>query len=618
MQRPDDLELLVRVHPGEDRRALRSRHQRGVRERAQLLARQHALDRQADLTGDMKRDELVVAGDHLERHALASELGDRVADPRLGRVAEQDHALEDEVVLETARVVEAGRRPSRRHRPQLLGRQGSRSHGHQPETIGGRRVDQASQPLVLGRLDGPHGMVLPDVARPRDHGFGRPLGHEERRIGRALHDHAQEAAREVVGKLGELAVRGEVGGRRGTRENGGVEGVREGALEVAVEIRELERPGRLVRILAVDPHRAHVLQVPLGQRPRLVGGQDRDAAQVLDRGEALDEHAAGGEGVRALREVERDDRGQQLGRQAHRERDGEEQRVEDRAVERHVDDEHGDHENRRDAEDQGAEGTDAALEVVLGRALGKPVRDLAVARARPGRRDHGVTGPADDAGAEEDQAVAVVVASGIEIAGARLLGGRRGLAGERRLVDVQVVGVDDPAVGRHDVSRSQVHEVAPHDIVDGDLQLLAVADDSRTQREPRLQGPDCRLRTCLLDEPEDGAHDHDCEDDRGVDLVADDQAHQARADEDEDERARDLGDEDREACAPSSSADRIGTVGAEALGRLCGGQTRSSREVPGRPPCLPAAAVGLMRAGVRAAATVGLMRAGVRARRQWG
>jgi hypothetical protein len=56
----------------------------------------------------------------------------------------------------------------------------------------------------------------------------------------------------------------------------------------------------------------------------------------------------------------------------------------------------------------------ATLEIVLGGAFRKPLGDLAVARARPGRGDNGPTRPADDARAEEQQAVAVVIASGIE------------------------------------------------------------------------------------------------------------------------------------------------------------------------------------------------------------
>ena len=302
-------------------------------------------------------------------------------------------------------------------------------------------------------------------------------------------------------------------------------------------------------------------------------------------GRRLTSTPCAGKGVGALGEVEGDDRGQQLGREAHGEGDREEERFEDRAVQPHVDGEDRDDQDRGDAKDEEPEGPHATLEVVLRGALGKPLCDLAVARPRPGGSDDCAAGAADDARAEEEEAVAVVVASGIECPFPRCLGGRCRLAGERGFIDVEMVGLDDAAIGRHDIPSAQDREVAADDVVDWDLSRLSVPHDGRPEREARLERGDRRFRARFLDEPEGRAHDDDGEDDRGIDHVADDEAHQARADEDQDERAGDLGDQDRESCPPPAAADRVRAVRAEAVRGLGGGQPGRRgrlRSTPGR------------------------------------
>ena len=63
---------------------------------------------------------------------------------------------------------------------------------------------------MFGSLDRPRRVALADSAGAKDHGLGRALRHEERLFTLALHHHAQEPPREVVGELGELAIRREV------------------------------------------------------------------------------------------------------------------------------------------------------------------------------------------------------------------------------------------------------------------------------------------------------------------------------------------------------------------------------------------------------------------------
>jgi hypothetical protein len=96
----------------------------------------------------------------------------------------------------------------------------------------------------------------------------------------------------------------------------------------------------------VDPDRADDTQLAGRERAGLVCAQDGHAAQVLDGRQALDEHAAAAQRPRSLGQVERDDRRQELGRQADRKRDREQERIEERPLQGEVDREHGDHEDR--------------------------------------------------------------------------------------------------------------------------------------------------------------------------------------------------------------------------------------------------------------------------------
>ena len=64
-----------------------------------------------------------------------------------------------------------------------------------------------------------------------------------------------------------------------------------------------------------------------------------------------------------------------------------------------------------------------------------------------------------------------------------LLYGRR-LAGERRLVDRKIDGLDDARVGGHAVARPQHDDVPGHQLARGNDDLLAVAQDARGRAPP--------------------------------------------------------------------------------------------------------------------------------------
>ena len=106
-------------------------------------------------------------------------------------------------------------------------------------------------------------------------------------------------------------------------------------------------------------------------------------------------------------------------------------------------------------EDEAAEGPNAALEVVLRGAFGEVAGDLAIAGPGARRGDHALPRAADHAGPEEAEAVAVVRTGRPERRRRARTWARRGLAGERRFVDVEMVGLEDPDVCRDDVAGAE-------------------------------------------------------------------------------------------------------------------------------------------------------------------
>ncbi len=430
VQRPNHLELLIGIDPGEDGRPLRAGHERRMAQLSQLVAGHDSVDREAHLCRDMAGDEVVVAGDDFERNTQAGEVGNRLGNACLGGIAEEDHALEDKVALEPLRIGDRCR-GIRGGGPHVGRIEDPRPDRDQPVAFGRGIVDELREPLVLGSIDRPGRVILADLARSLQHGLGRALRDEHWRLVFALDDDAEQAPVEVVRQFGEFSVLVEIGRCRNSRENGGVERVREAGLELAVQACKFERLSRLRSVVAIDSDGTDELQPALGQRPGLVGAKHGHRAQVLDCGQPLHEHAVGREDMGALREVERHDGRQKLGREPHGEGDREEQRLEDGPVEPHVDGEDGHDEDRRDTEHERAEVADPPLEVGLGGARGEVAGDVAICRARTGRRDRHAAGAAHDARTEEDERVAVRVSGRIGGALTRRFQGRCGLPGQR-------------------------------------------------------------------------------------------------------------------------------------------------------------------------------------------
>ncbi len=112
---------------------------------------------------------------------------------------------------------------------------------------------------------------------------------------------------------------------------------------------------------------------------------------------------------------------------------------------------------------------------------------------------------------------------------ARVLGHRLGFTGQQRLVELQAVAGTHGPVGGHLIPRTEIAEVAQHDLVDRDLLHLAVADDPclgcGEHREP-VERP---LRAPLLHDTDQRVEQQHEAEQRVLTLAEDEDEHEHRA-----------------------------------------------------------------------------------------
>ena len=145
----------------------------------------------------------------------------------------------------------------------------------------------------------------------------------------------------------------------------------------------------------MEPH------LSLGKGAGLVRAEHVHAAQILDGRQALDDDLLLGHALGPVGQVDADDGRQELRSEPHRERHGEEEGVEHRPVQVHVDAEDDDHENQSDFAEEVAEATYPVLELGLGSPQPQAVRDLTELGVLGSMNDHGRCAPAYHVGAHE-------------------------------------------------------------------------------------------------------------------------------------------------------------------------------------------------------------------------
>ena len=154
---------------------------------------------------------------------------------------------------------------------------------------------------------------------------------------------------------------------------------------------------------------------------------------------------------------------------------------------------------------------------------------LRVRGALAGRGDQ-AGGAAEEglvAGGDHDGAHLALLgdAAGVALV-ADLLGDGQGFAGQRCLVDADVVTVDEPHVGRHDLAELDPEHVARHYLGGVDRGEAAVAQCRGLGCEAGLQGGQGIRRLALLPEPRDCIVEEQDQNDREVSPMA----HQQRQD----------------------------------------------------------------------------------------
>ena len=104
----DDAGLLGRCQLGEERDPFGRLLELGVGHRLDRTAEQQPRGIQADVPAHLAGDQLVVAGEDLDRDAVGAEGGDRRGGRLLGRVEEGDESAQDHVVFVGHAVLPAG------------------------------------------------------------------------------------------------------------------------------------------------------------------------------------------------------------------------------------------------------------------------------------------------------------------------------------------------------------------------------------------------------------------------------------------------------------------------------------------------------------------------------
>ena len=127
---------------------------------------------------------------------------------------------------------------------------------------------------------------------------------------------------------------------------------------------------------------------PVGERACLVGEQNLDVAQILDRNQTLHQHPLLHERPRTSGETHGHDGRHHLGSDTDRDRQRKKERVDERSGQRDVHDKNERRENRGDSEQETRKACQACLERGRRLLLGQAFRDLPERRTSPGPNHH--------------------------------------------------------------------------------------------------------------------------------------------------------------------------------------------------------------------------------------
>jgi hypothetical protein len=491
--------LLLGGDPGEDRRAADGQGQCGIVERVDRRPGECRGAVQTEVVADLDRDGGVVAGDHLHRDHQVGQPVQRLGGVRLWRVQEDQQPFQVQALL----VV-------RRRRP-LVGHRAARDGDHavaggelagQRLAGGFRHVQAARQDTLRRTLGHQTDLSVPGVRQHRDHpavvverddpqpgppGQVRPLPESRR-------GSPQRAVQRVAAGRGTVG-RAVLGAQKAVAQHGG-------------------RVGR------AGGHGAHEVDAAEGERAGLVGEQDVDVAEVLDAHQPLDQHLARAHPAGPGGQAGRHDRGQQLRRDPDGDGQREQQGVNDRSGEDHVDGEDGDGQGSGDVHQQHREAAQPDLELGVELVGVEAGGDLPELRARAGGDHDAATAARPDHGAHQGAPGQLGERCPRGDGRCRLLDRQR-LTGQHGLLALHAVDGQQPQVGRHDVTQPQLHDVAGHQRRDVDLQGAAASHDQGAMADLGVQCFGRLLRAVLVGEPKPHGQRQDGEDHPGGAALTD-------------------------------------------------------------------------------------------------
>ena len=349
--------------------------------------------------------------------------------------------------------------------------------------------------------------------------------------------------------------------------------VREGTVGIVAGAGQRQHPRTRV-------HRGHGHRVA-GQGAGLVRADHADGAQGLHRGQPADDGVAPGHALHADGQRDGHDRRQALRDRGH----GQTHRGQEhlrRGVIAH-----------QDAEGEAGAGKDqdggrepaAELGHLPQQRRGEPLHpghqgaDAADLGAGPGGDD--------DAGALAmgHQGARIGHAAAIRQGGLRRQRGdalvhRDRFAGQRRLLDLQSLGPQNPQVRRDLVAGLQLHQVAGHQLrgVHGDQPAAAPGHGVGREHPPDgLQGV---LGLALLHESDGRVDEHDAQDDAGVEPVPQQGRDPRRRQQHVDQQVVELGEEAQQRAAGLGLGQSVGAVGDQAPAGLLGAQALAAAADP--------------------------------------
>ena len=344
--------------------------------------------------------------------------------------------------------------------------------------------------------------------------------------------------------------------------------------------------GVAIRANRDDLHAVH------GQGAGLVQAEHLHRAEALDRRQLPDEHLAATHFANAESQGRGRHGGQALGNRGHRQRNRGIQHLQPAHAPQNTDAEH-------QPADAGAEGGQLNTHVIQ-LALHGRIRRRHFAHQRLNRADLGGTAGGrhhcQTAAAGDDRAhvhhVDPLAQRGFnQTQGIAGFLHRQALAGEGRLIHRQILGGNEPAIGRDIGARRQHQHIAGHHLRQRDFQRFAATQHGGVARQQVAEGIDGFLGGAFGEIANQGVQQHDTADDDRVGHAARGDRHHGRNAQHRDRNAEELARDHLERRAAPGFFKHVGPVAFQSGQRHGLGQALLDALERGqglcRRPCMP-------------------------------